>query len=48
MESQAFDQAIEVMENPPARLKWYFQTPLTQKRMAPILAGMGVQSVYQP
>jgi hypothetical protein len=48
MESQAFDQAMEVMENPPARLKWYFQTPLTQKRMAPILAGMGVQSVYQP
>ena len=48
MEAQAFDQSIEVKANPPARLIWYFQTPLTQKKMAPILAGMGTRSVYQP
>ena len=48
MEDQIVDQGSVVRANPPARLTWYFQTPLTHRKMAPLLARMGVQSVYQP
>ncbi|WP_321865379.1 restriction endonuclease fold toxin 5 domain-containing protein [Paraburkholderia tropica] len=48
MQQQIIDQGSVVRANPPARLIWYFQTPLTQKKMAPVLARMGVQSVLQP
>jgi hypothetical protein len=48
MEDQIEDQSTVVRANPPARLTWYFQTPLTQKKMAPVLARVGVKSIYQP
>ncbi|WP_235357287.1 restriction endonuclease fold toxin 5 domain-containing protein [Burkholderia pseudomallei] len=48
METQITTQASKVRANPPARLTWYFQTPLTRRKMAPLLASLGVRSVYQP
>ncbi|WP_230961618.1 restriction endonuclease fold toxin 5 domain-containing protein [Burkholderia stagnalis] len=48
MEGQLTEQAMRVRANPPAALTWYFQTPLTQRRMAPIAAALGAQTVYQP
>jgi hypothetical protein len=48
MEDQIVEQGSVVRVNPPARLTWYFQTPLTQKKMSSVLARMGIQSVYQP
>nr|WP_241017163.1 restriction endonuclease fold toxin 5 domain-containing protein [Paraburkholderia sp. Ac-20342] len=48
LEVQAGDQAEVVHANPPSKLRWYFQTPLTQKKMAPMLASVGIQSVLQP
>jgi hypothetical protein len=48
MDNQARDQGLEVLENPPARLTWYFQTPLTMKRMMPLLTSMNVTVLYQP
>ncbi|PRE64293.1 hypothetical protein C6P82_17060 [Burkholderia multivorans] len=48
MEQQLTEQAMHVRANPPAALTWYFQTPLTQRRMAPIAAAFGVLAIYQP
>jgi hypothetical protein len=48
MEDQIVDQGSAVRLNPPARLTWYFQTPLTYKKMTPLLTRLGVQAVYQP
>ncbi|MFY4695615.1 restriction endonuclease fold toxin 5 domain-containing protein [Burkholderia glumae] len=48
MLDQAVAQGTAVRSNPPARLTWYFQTPLAQRKMAPLLARLGVQSIYQP
>lgn len=48
MEDQIVEQGSTVRVNPPARLTWYFQTPLTYKKIAPLLTRLGVQSVYQP
>ncbi|HEX7682021.1 MAG TPA: restriction endonuclease fold toxin 5 domain-containing protein [Trinickia sp.] len=48
MQDQAIAQGAAVRSNPPARLNWYFQTPLAQRKMAPLLARMGVLSIYQP
>jgi hypothetical protein len=35
MEAQAFAQGVVVRGNPPAQLSWYFQTPLTYRKMPP-------------
>ncbi|WP_243720169.1 restriction endonuclease fold toxin 5 domain-containing protein [Burkholderia pseudomallei] len=45
-----YDQFLDtrVRANPPARLTWYFQTPLTKRKMTPLLSSLGVRSVYQP
>lgn len=48
MEDQIVEQGTTVRMNPPTRLTWYFQTPLTYKKMAPVLTRMGVPAVYQP
>ncbi|WP_230387924.1 restriction endonuclease fold toxin 5 domain-containing protein [Burkholderia pseudomallei] len=48
METQITNQATRVRANPPARLTWYFQTPLTKRKMTPLLSSLGVRSVYQP
>ncbi len=48
MEDQAMAQGTEVRLNPPARLTWYFQTPLTQRKMTRLLARLGIHSIYQP
>jgi len=48
MQDQAVAQGTAVRSNPPARLSWYFQTPLAERKMAPLLARMGIQSLYQP
>ncbi|WP_186143694.1 restriction endonuclease fold toxin 5 domain-containing protein [Burkholderia gladioli] len=48
MQDQAIAQGTAVRSNPPARLTWYFQTPLAQRKMGPLLARMGAQSIYQP
>jgi hypothetical protein len=48
MQDQIVAQGTAVRSNPPARLTWYFQTPLAQKKMAPFLARSGIPSVYQP
>ncbi len=48
MEAQAFAQAVVVRGDPPAQLSWYFQTPLTYRKMTPLLAEMGVTAIYQP
>ncbi|WP_041725138.1 restriction endonuclease fold toxin 5 domain-containing protein [Paraburkholderia phenoliruptrix] len=48
MEDQIVEQGTTVRMNPPARLTWYFQTPLTYQKMAPLLTRMGVPAVYQP
>jgi len=48
MEDQIVEQGTTVRMNPPTRLAWYFQTPLTYKKMAPLLTRMGVQALYQP
>ncbi|WP_240049414.1 restriction endonuclease fold toxin 5 domain-containing protein, partial [Burkholderia thailandensis] len=48
METQITTQASKVRANPPARLTWYFQTLLTRRKMTPLLASLGVRSVYQP
>jgi Restriction endonuclease fold toxin 5 len=48
MEDQIVDQGSAVRLNSPARLTWYFQTPLTYKKMTPLLTRLGVQAVYQP
>lgn len=48
MEDQIVEQGTTVRMNPPTRLTWYFQTPLTYKKMAPLLTRMGVLALYQP
>ncbi|ACQ97651.1 conserved hypothetical protein [Burkholderia pseudomallei 1106b] len=48
MQDQIIAQGTVVRANPPARLMWYFATPLAQKKMATALARMGIPSVYQP
>ncbi|MFL6642625.1 MAG: Tox-REase-5 domain-containing protein, partial [Paraburkholderia graminis] len=48
MEDQFVEQGTVVRMNPPARMTWYFQTPLTYKKMAPLLTRVGVPAVYQP
>ena len=48
MQDQAIAQGTAVRSNPPARLNWYFQTPLAQRKLAPLLARMGIVSIYQP
>ncbi|WP_186177729.1 restriction endonuclease fold toxin 5 domain-containing protein [Burkholderia gladioli] len=48
MEDQIVEQGTTVRMNPPARLTWYFQTPLTYKKMALVLTRSGVQAVYKP
>lgn len=48
MEDQMVEQATVVRTNPPARLTWYFQTPLAYRKMSPLLSRLGAQSVYQP
>ncbi len=48
MEQQSVEQGSVVRAHPPARLIWYFQTPLTQKKMAPVLASMGIPSILEP
>jgi Restriction endonuclease fold toxin 5 len=48
MQDQIIAQGTAVRSSPPARLTWYFQTPLTQKKVAPLLARFGIPSVYQP
>ncbi|WP_414451833.1 restriction endonuclease fold toxin 5 domain-containing protein [Burkholderia sp. 22PA0099] len=48
MEDQIVEQGTTVRMNPPTRLTWYFQTPLTYKKMAPVLTRAAVPAVYQP
>ncbi len=48
MEDQMVDQGSVVRLNPPARLTWYFQTPLAYKKMMPLATRLGIQAVYQP
>ncbi|WP_230942297.1 restriction endonuclease fold toxin 5 domain-containing protein [Burkholderia stagnalis] len=48
MEEQIIEQGGLARANPPARLTWYFQTPLTYRKMAPLLSRVGALSVYQP
>ncbi|WP_044021255.1 MULTISPECIES: restriction endonuclease fold toxin 5 domain-containing protein [Paraburkholderia] len=48
MEDQIVEQGTVVRMSPPARMTWYFQTPLTYKKMAPLLTRVGVPAVYQP
>lgn len=48
MEATAVRQGRAVSANPPARLIWYFQTPLAQQRMAMPLRRLGISSVLQP
>ncbi|MEG1326641.1 MAG: Tox-REase-5 domain-containing protein [Janthinobacterium sp.] len=45
---QATDQSKIVMRNPPASLKWYFQTPLAYEYMEPKLAALGITTYYVP
>ncbi|WP_236693557.1 restriction endonuclease fold toxin 5 domain-containing protein [Robbsia andropogonis] len=47
MEQQIIEQGSVVRANPPSRLIWYFQALLAQKKMAPVLASMGIQSILQ-
>ncbi|KVK74125.1 hypothetical protein WS91_19200 [Burkholderia sp. MSMB1498] len=48
MEATAVRQGAAVRANPPARLMWYFQTPLAHQRMLIILRRSGITSVVQP
>ena len=48
MKDQINKQAALVKANPPAKLMWYFQTPLAWEHMIPVLSRAGVPSVYQP
>ncbi|WP_230958213.1 restriction endonuclease fold toxin 5 domain-containing protein [Burkholderia territorii] len=48
MEEQIIEQGALTRANPPARLTWYFQTPLTYRKMAPLLSRVGALAVYQP
>ncbi|PMS36207.1 restriction endonuclease fold toxin 5 of polymorphic toxin system [Trinickia symbiotica] len=48
MEEQLVNQAAEVNSHPPARLTWYFMTPLARQLMLRACVRQRVQSVYQP
>jgi len=48
MESTIQRQAATVRVNPPAKLTWYFQTPLTRNFVLATLRNSGVVSVVQP
>ncbi|MBU9406344.1 restriction endonuclease fold toxin 5 domain-containing protein [Burkholderia multivorans] len=48
MREQAVKRAIPVRANPPTRLRYYFQGPLSYKRMAPQLRVMSIESEYLP
>ncbi|MPT29131.1 MAG: hypothetical protein E2602_20025 [Achromobacter sp.] len=48
MEETIRRQARAVRANPPAKLKWYFQTPKTRTMMASALEINGVASTYFP
>ncbi|WP_259646688.1 restriction endonuclease fold toxin 5 domain-containing protein, partial [Burkholderia pseudomallei] len=48
MEATAIRQSAAVRANPPARLMWYFQTPLARQRMLTVLRRLGITSILQP
>lgn len=48
MRLQASRQAGAVRTNPPARLRWYFQTPRTQALLRQLLNSLGAESVVVP
>lgn len=48
MEEQIVAQANVVNAHPPARLTWYFMTPMTRQMMLRLLTRQRVLSVYQP
>ncbi|MBU9426420.1 restriction endonuclease fold toxin 5 domain-containing protein [Burkholderia gladioli] len=48
MEEQAFGQAAVVNANPPARLKWYFQTERTWSYMRAPLVRLKIESEWLP
>ena len=48
MQEQILAQASVVQANPPARLTWYFMTPLARQYMLRVLTRARVQSVYEP
>ncbi len=48
MEEQIATQANEVNSHPPARLTWYFMTPLARQLMLRVLMRQRVLSVYEP
>lgn len=48
MRLQASRQTAAVRSNPPARLRWYFQTPRTQALLRPFLNSLGAESVVVP
>ncbi|ASL42529.1 hypothetical protein bAD24_I03500 [Burkholderia sp. AD24] len=48
MKEQLLRQSEAVNANPPARLVWYFQTPLARQYMLPLLGRARVPSVYEP
>ncbi|WP_092582011.1 restriction endonuclease fold toxin 5 domain-containing protein [Achromobacter sp. NFACC18-2] len=48
MRLQASRQTAAVRSNPPARLRWYFQTPRPQAFLRPLLNSLGAESVVIP
>lgn len=48
MEEQAYGQSEVVLANPPARLKWYFQTERTWRYMRTALARLHIESEQVP
>ncbi|WP_309301882.1 restriction endonuclease fold toxin 5 domain-containing protein [Burkholderia cepacia] len=48
MRDQAIKRAMRVKANPPTRLRYYFQGPLTYRRMSVWFKTMSIESEYFP